>query len=134
MKGNKKMIRILGTCLLILSSHAFSADWGFFTESKGVKQYFDRDSLQINDSQNTVVFWEKRTGNLGVEKGKPVNKYIAMDKFYCSEKTYQILEMHVYDKAGNVIKSDTKPTGKIKIVPDSISENMFMAACEDSRK
>lgn len=129
-----KFLYILSLSVLFISGSVFAADWGFFTESKGVKQYFDRDSLQTNDSQNTVSFWEKRTGNLGAAKGKKVYQYVALDKFYCAERNYQIIEMHLYDKAGNVIESETKPTGKIKIVPDSISENMFYAACEDSKK
>ncbi|MFU1702253.1 surface-adhesin E family protein [Acinetobacter baumannii] len=127
----KKVLICLST--ITVTSNTVAANWGFFLESNGVKQYLDRDSLNIDSKKNTVSYWEKREGKLGTEKGKKVSKYLALNKFYCNDNAYQIIEFHTYDASGLAITNVIQPSSKIRIVPDSISEDMYLAACEDTK-
>lgn len=65
-KNYEKVLICLST--ITVTSNTVAANWGFFLESNGVKQYLDRDSLNIDSKKNTVSYWEKREGKLGTEK------------------------------------------------------------------
>lgn len=119
---------------LLFTSLANAANWGFFVEAQGVKQYFDRSSLKVDSQSNTVSFWEKRVGNIGIEKGKKVASLVGYDKFYCDERSYQVIEIHYYDSKGKLIYSDLAPSDKVRIIPDSISEEMYEVACKNIKK
>lgn len=45
----KKVLICLST--ITVTSNTVAANWGFFLESNGVKQYLDRDSLNIDSKR-----------------------------------------------------------------------------------
>lgn len=105
--------------LIVATQNAAAADWVEVTEDvEGWAYFLDRESILPGDGTE-VYAW--------VRTVYPDKSYrLTLYQFDFSRRTRQTLAIHRYDANGRQTDSNTKPSEKEYIIPDSIAEGVYL--------
>lgn len=127
---------ILVALSLAISSMAVAANWVQVAEGVNSAQYYiDVDSRTYFSKQNTATVWIKGEGYYTPPKNpysgeKGESSYKAKNTYYCATQQYKQLYLVTYDANGVNLKTVTKPSEIMEVVPDSITEAIYQFACK----
>lgn len=123
---------VFGLALTLASGSSMAAEWviGSATDA-GMFFWIDRESVVKVGSNRVAWVWT-------ISLDKPVGKTNAWSglgrtRFDCEMRTYQLLWLNTYDKAGAVLNEDKTPGQLYVVVPDSPYERVFNVVCSDAR-
>ena len=125
-----KKIMLMCLCLLF-AAPVFAANWVQVDD----KTWMDIYSADISGRFVNVWFKDLNPGNWELEKGKKIYYQLSNVTFDCSTRSMSIDAYTIYDLKSQIITANNY-TGHqwIKIVPDSIGEAKYNAACSLLRK
>ena len=120
----KKIIFIL-SFLLLFPLIALAADWTEIKKSNaGDVFYLDKSSIKVDNNKSS--FWYETQ----FKSGTYSTSYVTVD---CNERTYSMLETHLYGASGKIIKEDEKSSSSFEpIPPDATIESMYSAVCNQN--
>lgn len=123
---------VFGLALALVSGVSMAAEWVIASATDGGMFFWiDRESVVKIGTSRIAWVWS-------ISLDKPVGKTnawsgLGRNRFDCDMRTYQLLSMNVYDKAGTILEEDNTPGRVTAIVPDSSYERVFSIVCSDSR-
>ncbi|WP_326519018.1 surface-adhesin E family protein [Acinetobacter sp. CAAS 2-6] len=127
------MKKILLICGLLTSGFSFGADWVFITESADADAdyYIDKSHYKYNSKTGEVEVWYKRNQFEGL------NEYTeskTLNIFDCINKREKTIALVSYTYTGQSNQIITKPTPYSVVFPDTIGEDLWIAACKTKGK
>lgn len=126
----KKLILICG---LLASGFSFGADWVYVVESSDADTdyYIDKSYYKYDSKTGVSEVWSK------VNKFRDLNEYTdskTLSAYDCINKRGKTLAQVSYTYEGYSNQTITKPTPYSVIFPDTVGEDLWVAACKTKGK
>ena len=127
------MKKIILICGLLASSFSFGADWFYVVESSDADTdyYIDKSYYKYDSKTGVSEVWSK------VNKFRDLNEYTdskTLSAYDCINKRGKTLAQVSYTYEGYSNQTITKPTPYSVIFPDTVGEDLWVAACKTKGK
>lgn len=119
--------------VLSLSNFCFGADWVYVTESSDADTdyYIDKSYYKYDSKTGVSEVWYKVNKFRGLSEYTDSKNLSAYD---CINKKARTLAQANYTYEGYSNKTTSKPTPYSVIFPDSVGEDLWLAACKTKGK
>ncbi len=121
--------KMLVASSLVATVNAQAAQWWGFTEvmSDHVMTYFDAESL--THQGQSVNVWVNFIYNNAFRKADGPARLMQKYRYNCKAHTAQVLQSTFYSPTGEITGSSNAPYDPDDVIPGSIGESMYKAAC-----
>lgn len=128
----KRLVLIYG---LLVSSFSFGAEWSYVaSSSNGANFFIDKDFYVFDEKNKTTDVWVKSDKKSGLSNERYAASK-ALIRFSCTSKKQKYLAETTYDQFGGALTSSDRPDVNYKLIfPDTIAEELWVAACASKGK
>lgn len=123
------------TVLVLCSSNAYSANWQRFAELPesprfGKTDYFvDIESLSIDGNIRSVWLKSVFSKPQPYKQGKTYTDFLNFTYYNCSNKTYAVTRIDVYNSDGKLVGSEKQDINYVPIPEGSLDQRIYGFIC-----
>lgn len=127
---------LLGLSILLASITANADEWTEVSSSNSADFYLSAQRIKnkgsiYNTGPETVEIWVKAIDTKTFPPKYKAGTYtMTRYEFTCPAETYNAYEYVRYTKNGEVIERDNSPINNLRVMPESVIEQVFFIACE----